>query len=69
MRQNCRDYLDSFVRLTSFVAAMAFYTAPAFSESLSTVLIEVSGFKNTRGTLNCRLFTKAADFPESLRLW
>ena len=64
MRQHCRDYLDSFVRLTSFVAAMAFYATPAFSESLSTVLIEVSGFKNTRGTLNCRLFTKAADFPD-----
>ena len=64
MRQNCRDYLDSFVRLTSFVAATAFYAAPAFSESSSTVLIEVSGFKNTRGTLNCRLFTKAADFPD-----
>jgi uncharacterized protein (DUF2141 family) len=64
MRQNCRDYLDSFVRLTLFVAATAFYAAPAFSEPLSTVLIEVSGFKNTRGTLNCRLFTKAADFPD-----
>ena len=64
MRQHCRDYLDSFVRLTSFVAATAFYAAPAFSESSSTVLIEVSGFKNTRGTLNCRLFTKAADFPD-----
>ena len=64
MRQNCRDYLDSFVRLTLFVAATAFYAAPAFSESSSTVLIEVSGFKNTRGTLNCRLFTKAADFPD-----
>ena len=64
MRQHCRDYLDSFVRLTSFVAAMVFYATPAFSESLSTVLIEVSGFKNTRGTLNCRLFTKAADFPD-----
>ena len=64
MRQNCRDYLDSFVRLASFVAAMAFLASPAFSESSSTVLIEVSGFKNTRGTLNCRLFTKAADFPD-----
>ena len=64
MRQNCRDYLDSFVRLTSFVAAMAFLASPAFSESSSTVLIEVAGFKNTRGTLNCRLFTKAADFPD-----
>ena len=64
MQQNCRDYLDSFVRLTSFVAAMAFLASPAFSESSSTVLIEVAGFKNTRGTLNCRLFTKAADFPD-----
>ena len=64
MRQHCRDYLDYFVRRTSFVAAMAFYATPAFSESPSNVLIEVSGFKNTRGTLNCRLFTKAADFPD-----
>ena len=64
MRKNCRDYLDSFVRLASFVAAMAFLASPAFSESPSNVLIEVSGFKNTRGTLNCRLFTKAADFPD-----
>jgi uncharacterized protein (DUF2141 family) len=64
MRLNCRDYLDSFLRLTAFVAAMAFLASPAFSESSSTVLIEVAGFKNTRGTLNCRLFTKAADFPD-----
>jgi len=64
MRQNCRDYLDSFVRLTLFLAATAFYAAPAFSKFSSTVLIEVSGFKNTRGTLNCRLFNKAADFPD-----
>ena len=64
MRQNCRDYLDSFVRLTLFVAATAFYAAPAFSEPSSTVLIEVAGFKNMRGTLNCRLFTNAADFPD-----
>ncbi|MEY3899468.1 MAG: hypothetical protein RI962_623, partial [Pseudomonadota bacterium] len=46
------------------VAATAFYAAPAFSEPSSTVLIEVAGFKNMRGTLNCRLFTKAADFPD-----
>ena len=60
----CRDYLDSFARLTSFVAAIAFLASPAFSESSSTVLIEVLEFKNTRGTLNCRLFTKAVDFPD-----
>ena len=55
MRQNCRDYLDSFVRLTSFVSAMAFYAAPAFSESSSTVLIEVSGLKirEARSTVAC----------------
>ena len=64
MRQNYRNYLDNFTRLSSFAAAMAFLASPAFSESSSNVLIEVSGFKNTRGTLNCRLFTKAADFPD-----
>lgn len=64
MRQTCRDYLANFIRLTSFLAVLAFLSSPAFSEPLSIVLIEVSGFKNTRGTLNCRLFTKAADFPD-----
>ena len=64
MQQNCLDYLNDFSRLSSIALAVAFYASPAFSESLSTVLIEVSGFKNTRGTLNCRLFTKAADFPD-----
>jgi uncharacterized protein (DUF2141 family) len=64
MRQNCLDYLNDFSRLSSIALAVAFYASPAFSESLSTVLIEVSGFKNTRGTLNCRLFSKAADFPD-----
>lgn len=39
-------------------------TSPAFCQSASTVLLEVSGFKNTRGTLNCRLFARAADFPD-----
>ena len=64
MRQNCLDYLNDFSRLSSIALAVAFYASPAFSESLSTVLIEVSGFKNTRGTLNCRMFSKAADFPD-----
>ena len=64
MRQNCLDYLNDFSRLSSIALAVAFYAAPAFSESPSSVLIEVSGFKNTRGTLNCRLFSKAADFPD-----
>ena len=64
MRRTCRDYLNDFSRLSSIVLAVAFYAPPAFSESPSNVLIEVSGFKNTRGTLNCRLFTKAADFPD-----
>ena len=63
MQQNCLDYLNDY-RLSSIALAVAFYAAPAFSESPSSVLIEVSGFKNTRGTLNCRLFTKAADFPD-----
>ena len=64
MLSTFRDYLNYFSRLTSIALAVAFYAAPAFSESSSNVLIEVSGFKNTRGTLNCRLFTKAADFPD-----
>lgn len=37
---------------------------PSHAQSPSTLGIEVSGLKNTRGTLNCRLFTKAADFPD-----
>ena len=64
MQQSCLDYLNDFSRLSSIALAVAFYASPAFSESPSSVLIEVSGFKNTRGTLNCRLFTKAADFPD-----
>lgn len=64
MRGNCPDYLNDFVRLALVVLAVAFLASPAFSESPSTVLVEVSGFKNTRGTLNCRLFAKAADFPD-----
>ncbi len=64
MNRNNPDYFDAFIRHTSVVLAIAFLASPAFSESSSTVLVEVAGFKNTRGTLNCRLFTKAADFPD-----
>lgn len=37
---------------------------PALAESSATIQLEVSDFRNNQGTLNCRLFTKASDFPE-----
>jgi uncharacterized protein (DUF2141 family) len=46
------------------ILAIAFPVLPSLSQSTSTVLLEVSSLKNTRGTLNCRLFTKASDFPD-----
>ena len=38
--------------------------AQAPDENSASVRIEVSSFRNTRGTLNCRLFTEAPGFPE-----
>ncbi len=64
MNRNNRDYFDAFIRHASVVLAIAFTASPALSQSSSTISLEVSGFKNTRGTLNCRLFTKPADFPD-----
>ena len=64
MNRNKRDYFDAFIRNASVVLAIAFTASPALSQSSSTISLEVSGFKNTRGTLNCRLFTKPADVPD-----
>ena len=64
MNRNNRDYFDAFIRHSSVVLAIAFTASPALSQSSSTISLEVSGFKNTRGILNCRLFTKPSDFPD-----
>jgi uncharacterized protein (DUF2141 family) len=50
--------------ISGVILAIAFPVLPSLSQSTSTVLLEVSSLKNTRGTLNCRLFTKASDFPD-----
>ena len=43
---------------------LAYPLLPVFADSSTTLQLEVLEFRNTRGTLNCRLFTKAADFPD-----
>jgi len=47
-----------------FAGAISLPAVKAHSQTISTVTIEASSFKNMRGTLNCRLFTKATDFPD-----
>jgi uncharacterized protein (DUF2141 family) len=37
---------------------------PAHAEAGATLRLEVGELRNTRGTLNCRLFAQPADFPE-----
>jgi uncharacterized protein (DUF2141 family) len=64
MNQQNYDYLTVLRILGAVIFAIAFPVLPSLSQSTSTVLLEVSSFKNTRGTLNCRLFTKASDFPD-----
>ncbi len=64
MNQQNYDYCTVLRILGAVIFAIAFPVLPSLSQSTSTVLLEVSSFKNTRGTLNCRLFTKASDFPD-----
>jgi len=64
MNQKNNDYRTVLRSLGAVILAVAFPVLPSLSQSTSTVLLEVSSFKNTRGTLNCRLFTKASDFPD-----
>ena len=64
MNQKNYDYRTVLRSLGAVILAIAFPVLPSLSQSTSTVLLEVSSFKNTRGTLNCRLFTKPSDFPD-----
>jgi uncharacterized protein (DUF2141 family) len=64
MNQQNYDYRTVLRILGAVIFAIAFPVLPSLSQSSSTISLEVSGFKNTRGTLNCRLFTKPADFPD-----
>ena len=64
MNQKNYDYRTVLRSLGAVILAIAFPVLPSLSQSTSAVLLEVSSFKNTRGTLNCRLFTKASDFPD-----
>jgi uncharacterized protein (DUF2141 family) len=64
MSRDNRYYFEALVRITAVALVITFSASPALSQSSSTIVVEVSGFKNSRGTLNCRLFTKPADFPD-----
>ena len=64
MNQQNYDYRTVLGILGAVIFAIAFPVLPSLSQSTSTVLLEVSSFKNTRGILNCRLFTKPSDFPD-----
>ena len=64
MNQQTYDYRTVLRILGAVIFAIAFPVLPSLSQSTSTVLLEVSSFKNTHGTLNCRLFTKVSDFPD-----
>ena len=64
MNQKNHDYRPVLRILSAVILAIAFPVLPSLSQSTSTVLLEVSSFKNTRGTLNCRLFIKPSDFPD-----
>ena len=64
MNQQTYDYRTVLRILGAVIFAIAFPVLPSLSQSTSTVLLEVSSFKNTRGILNCRLFTKPSDFPD-----
>jgi len=64
MKPQNHDRRNVLKILGAVISAIALAASPSFSQPISTVVLEVSGFKNTRGTLNCRLFTKASDFPD-----
>jgi uncharacterized protein (DUF2141 family) len=64
MNQKNYDYRTVLRILGAVILAIAFPVLPSLSQPTSAVLLEVSSFKNTRGTLNCRLFTKSSDFPD-----
>ena len=48
------------------VVPLAWMAAPAQArdEGAATLRLEVASFRNAKGTLNCRLFTDAASFPD-----
>jgi uncharacterized protein (DUF2141 family) len=51
----------------SLICAAVTLHAPAAraqADAGSTIRVDVSEFRNTQGTLNCRLFTQPADFPD-----
>ena len=64
MNPKNHDRRHIFKIIGTVILAIAFPALPSFSQPMSTVVLEVSGFKNTRGTLNCRLFSQASDFPD-----
>ena len=64
MSQKNHDNRTVLRIISGVILAIAFPVLPSLSQSTSTVLLEVSSLKNPRGTLNCRLFTKASDFPD-----
>jgi uncharacterized protein (DUF2141 family) len=64
MKPQNHDRRNVLKILGAVISAIALAASPSFSQPISTVVLEVSGYKNTRGTLNCRFFTKASDFPD-----
>jgi uncharacterized protein (DUF2141 family) len=52
--------------LSLICAAVALHApaARAQTDAGAPVRVDVSEFRNTQGTLNCRLFTQPADFPD-----
>ena len=52
--------------IAAVLSTIFFSASPTFAESASTIQLDVSAFKNNRGTLICRLFNKAANFPDGV---
>ncbi len=48
----------------ALLAALPRPSALANDDTGATLRVEVSSFRNTKGTLNCGLFTKASSFPD-----
>jgi uncharacterized protein (DUF2141 family) len=46
------------------LAAPAISLAQVRSDGATVLRVEVSSFRNAKGTLNCRLFTEASGFPD-----
>ncbi|MFN7711527.1 MAG: DUF2141 domain-containing protein [Curvibacter sp.] len=60
----CARPVGTSLTLLAASLSLALLAPPAAAEGSLQVQVEVSSFRNAKGTLNCRLFTEGSSFPD-----